>query len=134
MKRSITNIIIRCEFIDLLDRLEKINYDYVDINELNNFVYIDPKNDNSYKISKIINNRETYLFQFKKTNNEFINIPNAKFHPKVEYDFNIDLVNKIFKKIDEYQDIELHTIINMDINNIEVNKKNKSLLRKIFGC
>jgi hypothetical protein len=43
--------------------------------------------------------------------------------------------------MDEYNDIELHTIINIDINidtNIEIekqiNKKNKSLLRKILGC
>ena len=28
---TINNIIIRCEFIDLLDRLERINYDYVDL-------------------------------------------------------------------------------------------------------
>jgi hypothetical protein len=133
--KVITNIIIRCEFIDLIDRLEKINYDYVDINKLNNFIYYDHKNENSYKIANIINNKETYIFQYKITKNdshEFINIPNAVFHPNTEYDFNLDLVNKVFKKTDEYTDIELHTIINMD--NIEVNKKNKSLLRKIFGC
>ena len=44
-------------------------------------------------------------------------------------------MNKIFKKTDEYNDIELHTIINMDMDiEIEINKNNKSLLRKILGC
>ena len=38
MKNTIiNNITIRCEFIDLIDRLERINYDYVDLSELNNF-------------------------------------------------------------------------------------------------
>ncbi len=137
-KQNISNIIIRCEFIDLIDRLERINYDYVDINELNNFIYYDHKNEDTYKIANIINNRETYIFQYKITkdpcNNEFINIPNAEFHPNVEYDFDLDLVNKIFKKTDEYSDIELHTIINMDIEEIQPTKRNKSLLRKLFGC
>ncbi len=135
--KIIEKIIIRCEFIDLIDHLERINYDYVDLNELNNFIYIDPKNNDSYKISNVINNKETYIFQYKVTKNnsyELINIPNAEFKNKVEYDFDLDLVNKIFKKMDEYIDVELHTIINMDID-VEVDvKKNKSLLRKIFGC
>ncbi len=133
--KIIENIIIRCEFIDLIDRLERINYDYVDLNELNKFVYIDPKNENIYKISNVINNNETYIFQYKVTKDnsyELINIPNAEFKHNVEYDFNIDLINKTFKKIDEYIDVELHTIINMDID-VDV-KKNKSLIRKIFGC
>ncbi len=137
-QKNITNIIIRCEFIDLIDRLERINYNYVDLNELNNFIYIDPKNEDSYKISNVIDNKETYIFQYKITNgnnNELINIPNAEFHPNTDYDFNIDLVNKIFKKIDEYNDVELHTIINMELDiQIERTKKNKSLLRKLFGC
>jgi hypothetical protein len=144
MKQTINNITIRCEFIDLIDRLERINYDYVDINELNNFIYYDNKNNldgdgiNSYKIANVINNKETYIFQYKKTNGdnyEFVNIPNAEFRPNTEYDFSLDLVNKIFKKTDEYNDIELHTIINMDMDiQIDRNKKNKSLLRKILGC
>ena len=83
---------------------------------------------------------ETYIFQYKKTNGdsyELINIPNAEFNKKTEYDFCLDLVNKTFKKTDEFNDIELYTIINMDIDieqKIKVSKKNKSLLRKIFGC
>jgi hypothetical protein len=147
MKQTIiNNITIRCEFIDLIDRLERINYDYVDLNELNNFIYYDNKNNqdgdgiNSYKIAKVINNKETYIFQYKKTNGdnyEFVNIPNAEFHPNTEYDFSLDLVNKIFKKTDEYVDIELHTVINIDTDmdiQIDRHKKNKSLLRKILGC
>ena len=139
-KSTINNITIRCEFIDLIDRLERINYDYVDLNELNGFIYYDYKNNqdgaNTYEIANVINNKEKYIFQYKKTNGdryELINIPNAEFNQKTEYDFCLDLVNKTFKKTDEYHNIELYTIINMDIE-IEVNKKNKSLLRKIFGC
>ena len=135
-QKVINNITIRCEFIDLIDRL---NYDYVDLNELNNFIYHDIKNNNdginTYKIANVINNKEKYIFQYKNSNNEYINIPNAEFNQKTEYDFSLDLVNKIFKKTDEYNDIELHTIINMDMDiEIEINKNNKSLLRKILGC
>jgi hypothetical protein len=133
----INNIIIRCEFIDLLDRLERINFDFVDLNELNNFIYYDIKNNkqfvNTYKIANVINNKETYIFQYKNSNNEYIDIPNAEFYPNIEYDFNLDLVNKTFKKLDEYHNIELHTIINIDMDINIINKK-KSLIRKILGC
>jgi hypothetical protein len=47
MMKEITmmkEIIMRGLFIDLLDKLEKINFDFVDINELNNFTYYDYKN------------------------------------------------------------------------------------------
>jgi hypothetical protein len=137
--QTINNITIRCEFIDLIDRLERINYDYVDLNELNNFIYYDHKNKDAYKIANVINNKETYIFQYKNSNNEYINIPNSEFHQNTEYDFSLDLVNKIFKKTDEYVDIELHTVINIDINmdmdnQIDRRKKNKSIIRKILGC
>ena len=125
-------IIIRCQFIDLLDKLEKINFDFVDINELNNFIYYDYKNDSTYKISNIINYKETYIFQYINSENDYINIPNAEFYQNIEYDFSLDLMNKIFKKLDEYNDIELHTIIDIDFD-IKQYKK-KSFLRKIFGC
>ncbi len=126
-------IIIRCQFIDLLDKLERINFDYVDINELNNFIYYDYKNETIYKISNIINSKETYIFQYINSNNEFINIPNAEFYSNIEYDFSLDLLNRTFKKNEEYNDIELHTIITIDID-IKQFKKNKSFLRKIIGC
>ena len=125
-------IIIRCQFIDLLDKLEKINFDFVDINELNNFIYYDYKNDSTYKISNIINYKETYIFQYINSENDYINIPNAEFYQNIEYDFSLDLMNRIFKKLDEYNDIELHTIIDIDFD-IKQYKK-KSFLRKIFGC
>jgi hypothetical protein len=136
---TINNIIIRCEFIDLLDRLERINYDYVDLNELNDFIYYDHKNENAYKIANVINDKETYIFQYINSYNQYINIPHAEFRPKTEYDFNLDLVNKTFKKMDEYNDIELHTIIDMNMNmdmyiQLDRLKKNKSLLRRILGC
>jgi hypothetical protein len=130
-------IIMRGLFIDLLDKLEKINFDFVDINELNNFTYYDYKNNqnviNTYKISNIINNKETYIFQYINSDNNYINIPHAEFYPNIEYDFNLDLINKTFKKMDEFNDIELHTIINIDFD-IKQYKKNKSFFRKIFGC
>ena len=34
----------------------------------------------------------------------------AKFYPNIEYDFSLDLMNRTFKKLDEYNDIELHFI------------------------
>lgn len=129
---TINNIIIRCEFIELLDRLERINYDYVDLSELNHFIYYDYKNENSYSIANIINNKETYIFQYKNSNNMYIDIPNAIFYPNTEYDFNLDLVNKYFKKLDEFNDIQLHTIINIDMDMNII--KRKSLIRKILGC
>ena len=126
-------IIMRGLFIDLLDKLEKINFDFVDINELNNFIYYDYKNINTYKISNIINNKETYIFQYINSDNQYINIPNAEFLQNTEYDFSLNLINRTFKKMDEFKDIELHTIIDIDFD-IKQYKKNKSFFRKIFGC
>jgi hypothetical protein len=123
---------IRCEFIELLEHLEKINIDYVDINKFNDFLYVDTKNNINYKISKVINNNEIYKFQYTiliEDNEEFKNIPHAEFHPDIHYEFHLDLVNKEFKKTDEYININ----INCD-NNIELIKKNKSIFRKILGC
>jgi hypothetical protein len=129
------NIIhIRCEFIELLDHLENISIDYVDINKLNDFIFIDAKNNIDYKISKVINNNEIYKFQYTilvADSELFKNIPNAEFHPDIHYDFNIDLINKKFIKKDEFIKIDIHNNIN---NNIELIKKNKSLFRKILGC
>jgi hypothetical protein len=126
------SIMIRCEFIDLLEHLENISIDYADLKVFEDFIYYDIKNNDTYKISKVVNNNETYLFQFITTDNTYINIPNAIFMPDVQYDFEIDLINKKIRKMDEFKKIELHTIINID-NNINRIKK-KSLLRKILGC
>ena len=123
------NIKLRCEFIDLLDHLEKISIELADLDLFENFIYFDTKNEDSYKISKVINNNETYLFQYKEDHN----IPNAEFHKDIHYDFEINLLNKTFKRIDEFKTVELHTIINID-NNINYNIKKKSLVRKILGC
>ena len=128
------NIHIRCEFIELLDHLESISIDYVDINKLNDFIFIDAKNNIDYKISKVINNNEIYKFQYTllvADSEVFKNIPNAEFHPDIHYDFHIDLISKKFIKKDEFIKIDINTNIN---NNIELIKKNKSLLRKILGC
>jgi hypothetical protein len=128
------NIYIRCEFIELLDHLENISIEYVDMNKLNDFIFIDAKNNLDYKISKVINNNEIYKFQYTilvADSEVFKNIPNAEFHPDIHYDFHIDLINKKFSKKDEFIKIDIN--IN-NINNIELIKKNKSLLRKILGC
>ena len=130
---KISNIIkVRAEFIDLIGYLEKINIDYVDINELVGFIYMDPKNEFRYQISNIKNNKEVYTFQYVYQNNTFEDIPNAIFIPNTLYDFDIDLDNKTFKKLDEFKTVE-HTIINIK-ENIENNKNNLSFIRKILGC
>lgn len=130
------NIIIRCEFIELLDHLEKINIDYVDINKLNNFIFIDIKKNMNYKISKVINNNETYSFQYN-FNNIDINIPNANFLPDIMYDFEIDLINKKFIKKDEFKNIilENHTIINIEDEKIVKKKSIFTFARQLLlGC
>ena len=53
-------ITVRSEFIDLIGHLEKINIDYVNINNLIGFVYMDPKNEHTYKIS-------TMYFLFRRS-------------------------------------------------------------------
>ncbi len=121
-----TNLVkVRSEFIDLLGYLEKINIDYVDINSFVGFIYMDPKNEYKYKISIVENNAETYSFKYLEEQ-----IPNAIFFPNVLYDFDIDLVNKTFKKLDEYKIID-HLILDIDI---DIKQKNKSFIRKLFGC
>jgi hypothetical protein len=57
------------------------------------FIYIDPRNEFKYKISKVINNMETYTFQYHDNNN----IPHAIFQPNILYDIeNIGLTNLEF--------------------------------------
>jgi hypothetical protein len=130
---NLDNICKRCEFIDLLDYLEKINIDYVDINNFEGFIYMDPRNEYNYKIAKVINYNELYSFYYEiSSDNKLELIPNAEFHPEVLYDFSIDLYNKKFKKFDEYKKIN-HTIINIE-SNILSKSNNKSFIRKIFGC
>ncbi len=139
----LTNTIkIRCSFIDLLDKLENISIDFVDLSEIKDYIYMDPRNEFNYKISSITNINETYKFYYLKSDNYFEIIPNAIFIPEYYYDFEVDIKEKKFKKFDEYKCISLdeikHTIINMQIEeNKLTNKKisnSKSLFRKILGC
>jgi len=139
---KMSNIIkVRADFIDLIGHLEKININYVDINELIGFIYIDPKNEFKYKISQVVNNKEVYTFQYIKSQNNqeilYEDIPNAIFNPNSLYDFDLDLENKTFKKIDEFKTVD-HIIINMRalVENIHIpeNSKNKNIFRKILGC
>jgi hypothetical protein len=137
MKNKI--IKLRAEFIDLLGYLEKQDINYVDYNELVGFIYMDPKNEFRYKISKVTNNNETYTFQYIKSHSENnniiqieVDIPNAIFSPNILFDFDIDLENKTIKKLDEYN----HIMINIDDNSEKIISKtsNKNIIRKLFGC
>jgi hypothetical protein len=119
----------------------KRNKEYNDtlINNLNcNFIkkiHLFIEDDYSLQIlDKLINNNETYRFQYLIINGSYINIPNAEFIPDIMYDFQIDLINKKFIKKDEFKNVVLenHTIINIEDNPLI--KKNKSLLRKLLGC
>lgn len=140
---------LRCSFIELLDKLEKISIDFIDLTCFNDYIYMDPRNEYNYKISSVTNNIETYTFYYLKSNNNFEIIPNAIFIPDHYYDFEVDIKNKKFKKFDEYIQVTLnmlssikvlgntteikHTIINMQIDEDKKNN-DKSLFRKIFGC
>jgi hypothetical protein len=132
MKEIKNNIKVRGAFIDLMEYLEKINIDYSDINQFVGFIYMEPKNEYRYKISEVVNEAEVYTFKYLKEHT-FEPIPNATFNPTTLYDFDIDFINKTFKKIDEYKIID-HIMINIDKPELIYNKKNKSLIRKIFGC
>ena len=127
----------RCSFIDLLDKLEKISIDFVDLTCFNDYTYMDPRNEFNYKISSLTNNKEIYKFYYLKSDNNFEEIPHAKFIPDNYYDFEINIKEKKLKKFDEYKTVSLndikHTIINMQIEETRLNK-NKSLFKKIFGC
>jgi hypothetical protein len=137
-------ITVRSEFIDLIGHLEKININYVNINNLIGFVYMDPKNEHTYKISRINNDNETYTFQYLKSNDDYEDIPHATFNPITLYDFDVDVDNKIFKKMDEFKTID-HIILNIKsiITNIQIpdymaKKQSRNIIkrffRKIFGC
>ncbi len=143
-----TIIKLRCEFIDLLGYLEKIDIDFVDVNQFNGFIYMDPKNEFRYSISQAVNNMETYSFYYKRhigkdqgtlddqgrlDQDTFECIPNSIFQPNFLYDFDIDLEKKTFKKLDEYKPIEPdHIVINIKEDIIKTKPMN--LFRRILGC
>jgi hypothetical protein len=77
-------------------------------------------------ISNIINNNETYIFQYKNNNNELFNIPNAIFINNNNYDFIIDIENKTFTNTNHNE----YTIIDIDIPEIKKIKKKYYFL----GC
>jgi hypothetical protein len=137
-----TIIKLRCEFIDLLGYLEKIDIDYLYVNQFNGFIYMDTKNEFRYSISHVVNNMETYSFYYKchmgkdqgtLFQGTFECIPNAIFQPNILYDFDIDLEKKTFKKLDEYKPIEPdHIVINIKEDIIK--SKPMSLFRRLLGC
>ncbi len=144
-------------FMDLLNELEKISVDFVDLSGLKNYIFMTYPNEYNYIIHNIINNQETYTFQYRKINRQkaqneenpqnditFENIPNAIFRPDEIYDFEVNITQKKFKKLNQYTIIDISDIVN-NINNINnINKKEsdtdsnkgkkKSLLHKLFGC
>ncbi len=151
-------------FMDLLEELEKVSVDFVDLSELNNYIFMAYSNEYNYIIHNIINNNETYIFQYKKINRQnnneedkekgkekdkekdkennitFENIPNAIFRPDEIYDFEVNITQKKFKKLNQYTVINMaevmHTI-NMQMQNNKnknSNGKKKGILHKFFGC
>lgn len=140
-------------FMDLLDALEKVSMDFVDLSGFNNYIFMTNPNEYNYIIHNTINNNETYTFQFKKinqpntdtsnqqnniTNITFENIPNATFKPEDIYDFEINITQKKFKKLNQYTVINISDIINnqkkKDTDTDSDKAKKKSLLQKLFGC
>ena len=85
-------------FIDLLGELENVSTDFINLCGLIGYTFINPENDRNYVIESIINNNETYIFE---------NVPNGVFRPENTYDFEIDITNKLFMKLNEY------TVINI---------------------
>ena len=115
-------------FLDLLDELEKISIDFINLDGFFNYIYITPRNENKYMISNVINNNETYIFQYKNNNNELFNIPNAIFINNNNYDFIIDIKNKTFTNTNNNE----YTIIDIDIPEIKKNKNKKKYY--FLGC
>ncbi len=111
-------------FIDLLDELEKISTDFIDLNGFNGYTFINPENDRNYVINSLINKEETYILE---------NIPNGVFSPEYVYDFEIDLSNKIFKKLNQYTVINISEFEITDDDNKKPNK-NKTIFSRIFRC
>ena len=121
-------ITISGTFLDLLDELEKISIDFINLDGFINYIYITPRNDNKYMISNVINNNETYIFQYKNSNNELFNIPNAIFINNYNYDFIIDIENKTFTNTNQNE----YTIIDIDIPEIKKHFLEKSVSQKHF--
>jgi hypothetical protein len=78
-------------------------------------------------ISNVINNNETYIFQYKN-NNELFNIPNAIFINNNNYDFIIDIENKTFANTNNNE----YTIIDIDSPEIKKHFLEKSVTQKRF--
>ncbi len=114
-----TKLNVSGTFLDLLDELEKISIDFINLDGFFNYIYITPRNDNKYMISNVINNNENYIFQYKNSNNELFNIPNATFIDNNNYDFIIDIENKTFTNTNQNE----YTIIDIDIPEIKKKKK-----------
>ena len=144
-------------FMDLLNELEKVSVDFVDLSGFNNYIFMTQPNEYNYIIHKITNNKETYIFQFKKINQQnveqqnveqqnveqqnnitFENIPNDVFKPEDIYDFEINITQKKFKKLNQYTVINISDIINnekkKESDSDSDKAKKKSLLQKLFGC
>lgn len=113
-------------FLDLLGELEKISTDFIDLNGFNGYTFINPENDRNYVIQSIINKNETYILE---------NIPNGIFSPEYVYDFEVDINNKLFKKLNQYSVINISELeISYDKDDIDNKSKRKTIFSKIFGC
>jgi hypothetical protein len=150
----------RCFFIDLLDKLEHYDFDFVDLSAFKNYVFMAPLNEYKYLIHSISNDKETYTLHYcqkhkiKSEKNEVDNkiiqessiddiilakIPYGTFNPTKLYDFEVNLTQKTFRLINEYVVIDIHDIITDNVNvekdnkNQLINKKRNRLLH-LLGC
>jgi hypothetical protein len=141
----------RCHFIDLLDKLEHYDFDFVDLSAFKNYVFMAPLNDYKYMIYSISNTKETYTLQYcqKYKKNKTIeesnidnvvdnvvltNIPYGTFNPTNLYDFEINLTKKTFNLINEYVIIDIQDYISKNINNDIQNNKKRNKLFHLLGC
>jgi hypothetical protein len=65
-KKDIIISMTRCHFIDLLDKLEHYDFDFVDLSAFKNYVFMAPLNEYKYMIHSISNNNEKYTLQYCK--------------------------------------------------------------------
>ncbi len=67
---------LKCNFIDLLDKLERYDFDFVDLSAFKNYIFMAPLNEYKYMIHSVSNNQETYTLHYcqkHKIQNKTIN-------------------------------------------------------------
>lgn len=157
-----TDIIIRmsrCHFIDLLDKLEHYDFDFVDLSAFKNYIFMAPLNEYKYMIHSISNTKETYTLHYcKKHKNKakdpqeniketiideqdtdviLENIPYGLFSSANLYDLEINLTKKTLLLINEYVVIDMNDIIekiNVKYVDKKPNKRTRNKILHLLGC